>query len=63
MKTSWVSRFGRILVLVTSGGMALGTSCAHDVRNSITSAELDYVESITTAVLEALIPLDAFTKP
>lgn len=64
MKQNWVMRFGRGLVLLGSGGMVLGNSCSSDVRNSIVSAELDFIESTASLVLETLFPVeDVLTQP
>ena len=50
MKQNWVVRIGRGLVLVASGGMVLGTSCARDIRESLVSAGLDGVFQASTDV-------------
>ena len=63
MKQNWVVRIGRGLGLVASGGMVLGTSCARDIRESLVSAGLDFVEGSAGIVLEALFPVDERVNP
>jgi|CXWL01.1.fsa_nt_gi hypothetical protein len=63
MKQNWVVRFGRGLVLVASGGMVLGTSCARDIRESLVSAGLDFVEGSAGIVLESLFPIEDAINP
>lgn len=64
MKTrSLVVNLKRALIFVTSGAVVLSTTCASDVRKSVVSAGLDFVESSAGIVLENLFPIqDAFTQ-
>lgn len=63
MKQNWVLRFGRGLVLVATGGMVLGTSCARDIRESVVAAGLDFVEGSAGIILESLFPVDEVINP
>ena len=63
MKQNWVVRFGRGLVLVASGGMVLGTSCARDIRESLVAAGLDFVEGSAGIVLESMFPVEEVINP
>ncbi len=63
MKQNWVLRFGRGVVLVATGGMVLGTSCARDIRESVVAAGLDFVEGSAGIILESLFPVDEVINP
>lgn len=61
MKQNWMLRLGRGVVLVATGSMVLGTTCARDVRQALVAAGLDFVEGSAGIVLESLFPVeDAF---
>jgi len=43
----WLRRISKILIGLMSGSTLIGTSCGSDIRDSITSAGLDFVQSTT----------------
>lgn len=62
MKDNWVRRIGRGILLVASGSVVLGTSCAEDVRDALVSGGLDFVEDSAVTILESWFPLDNFVN-
>lgn len=63
MKKNWMVRFGRGVILMATGSMVLGTTCARDVRESLVAAGLDFVEGSAGIVLESLFPVEELVNP
>lgn len=60
MNTATWRRWMKWGLIALPGSALLGTSCAEDVRLSLVSAGLDFIESSAGTVLETLIPVDDF---
>ncbi|MBI4716674.1 MAG: hypothetical protein HY763_02635 [Planctomycetes bacterium] len=50
--------WARLAKLVVPGAIALGTSCAQDIRHSIVAAGLDFVEGTAGTILGEAFPVD-----
>lgn len=48
----------RVLAWTIPSAMALGTGCLYDIRQSVISAGLDFVEGTAGTIIESLIPVD-----
>lgn len=42
------------------GAMALGTSCAESIRESVVSGSLGFIEDSAAALLDSLVPVEDF---
>lgn len=50
----------RFLAMAVPGALALGTSCANEIRDAAVSAGLDFAEDTFGLILETLIPVEEF---
>ena len=53
-----VMRTATFVMWLATGTVMLGSSCAADVRDSLVSAGLDFVEDSASAVLERMVPVE-----
>ncbi|MBN1491910.1 MAG: hypothetical protein JXA69_18505 [Phycisphaerae bacterium] len=54
----WTLKWIKMAFTITSGAMLLGAGCANDVKKSLVSAGLDFIEDGAGAVLNGVIPID-----
>lgn len=57
--SKWISK---ALLWIIPGSAVLGTSCAGDIRKSLVSAGLGFVEDSAGTVLEATFPVEEWVS-
>lgn len=60
MNSATWRRWMRWGLIALPGSTLLGTSCAEDIRLSLVSAGLDFIEGSAGTILEALFPVEDF---
>lgn len=47
-----------IVLWIASGSVLLGSSCASDIRDTLVSAGLDFIDASAITVLETFVPVE-----
>ncbi|MEK6674631.1 MAG: hypothetical protein AABZ47_03135 [Planctomycetota bacterium] len=57
-RRSLTDLWAKWLLYFVPGAIALGTSCASDIRKSLVAAGLDFVEGSAGLVLQTVVPVE-----